>query len=649
MPQHDQPDKKPRLQHADLSESNLTEQEKQRERQRRWLANEKRDPARAQEIKERNAANKRAWRKRKKEEKEKADQTGNAGPAEGQGPAKKQRVSSPETHAEAGPSNSAPDDIPINPILLNQEETLPQAGPSNSGPDHIPIDPLLLNQEIAAPTPTLPLMRDAEVMTDAPEPFVNLPVETIPVPSSPTFSTLTNLDSRDRATPIIGTQVHEKSDTIDWSDGSTTVLPCIMRDGVNICQEDADTVAFFASLPESLPETSKNVVHLHYKDWRTKSRQLCDEISAAIRVNKAVVIRNISTPEPATLDLDYLEDRGMSDLMHVVIHDAEQRTKDFTFPHQHATLEEFVNNIHDPNKIQCILDVGYGQGGLPSALSTLDSGIVNGWNQTTVDCPVGEKVHPDNFTVHSWALIHSPAFWTHPHHDSDGSLTFVQVETGEKKWGLWRHVHEDMLTRTHLSEIAPELTDLYQNRKKIQETWHGEIVTLLPGDMLIQPPGQFHAVYTPVTSFATGGHFYNYETMHLTELSRYIDHKQGRTLTNQVHEHSLETFQRMVINLPRISRRIKLYSRPLIALCIMVFDCNKYVAAGTEKPKFKTNTTKPAHDIANAIIKNFWKDLKNATSVYRKKQIHGSNSQTHPGEPISRDELLNCLKRFTAL
>ncbi|KAG2083677.1 uncharacterized protein F5147DRAFT_660107 [Suillus discolor] len=591
MLQHDQPDKKQRFQHTDLAKSNLTKQEKQRERERRWLANEKRNPAR-----------------RKKEEKEKADKTGNADSAEGQGPPKKQRVSSPETNPEAGPSNSTPDHIPVDTLLLNQEETHPEAAPPNSTPDHIHIDPLLLNQEITAPTPTLHLMCDAEVMTDALEPLINPPlppVETIPVPSSPTSSTLTNLDSRDLATPIISTQVHKKSDTIDWSDGSTTVLPCIMRDGVNICKGDAETVSFFASLLESLPETSKNVIHLHYNNWRTKSRQLCDQISAAIQVNKAVVIQKISTPEPATLGLDYLEDHGMSDLMHVVIHDTEQWTKDFTYPHQHATLEEFVKNIHDPNKIQCILDIAYRQGGLPSALSTLDSGIVNGWNQTTVDCPIGEKVHPDNFTVHL-----------------------------QKKWGLWRPIQEDTLTRTNLYKIAPELMDLYQNCKEIQETWHREIVTLLPGDMLIQPPSQFHAVYTPVTSFATGGHFYNYETMHLMEISRYIDHKQGRTLTNQVHEHSLETFQRMVINLPRISRHI---------------NCNKYVATGTEKPKFKTNTTKPAHDIANAIIKHFWKDLKNATSMYHKKQIDDSNSQTHPGEPISRDELLTCLKRFTAL
>ncbi|KAG1853414.1 hypothetical protein F4604DRAFT_1686400 [Suillus subluteus] len=558
MVQLEQNKKKPRLQHSDLANSDLTPEEKQRVRQKRWLANEKRDPHRAQEIKEQNTANKWAWRKRKREEMQSKQLTPNTN-SQGHAPQKRPRTSSPEA-----PSG--------------------HVGPSISEPDTIPIDPILLAQEALTTIVTPHPMRDIAVMTDTPSPPVNC--SSIPDDQaypSPTLSALTDLEFRNLANPIIGSQVHKQSDTVQWDDGSTTVLPCIMKNGINICEEDALAVSFFASLPESLPATSKNIVHLQHSDRRFTSRQLCDEISAALRINKAVVIRKVSTPEPATLDLEYLEDRGMSDLMRVVVHDAEQRTKDFTYPHQNATLAEFIHNIHDPNKIQCILDVPYGQGGLPSYLSTLDSGITNGWNQTTVDCPISDKVHLDNFI----------------------------------------------------------------------ENWHGEIVTLLPGDMLIQPAGQFHAVYTPVASFATGGHFYNYECMHLTELSRYIDHKQGKILTNQVHAHSLEMFQRMVINLPRISRRVmpspELYNRPLIALCTMVLECDKYVAAGTEKPKVRSSTTQPAHDIANAIIKHFWKDLKTATKTYRKKQTDGSNNQMHPGEPISREELLTCLKRFTTL
>lgn len=120
MLQHNQPDKKPKLQYTDLADSNLTKEEKQHEHQRRWLTNEKLDPARAQEIKDKNTANKRAWQKWKKEEKEKADQTSNTDSSQGQAPPqKKQHVSSPKTHPEVELSNSAPDDISINPLLLN--------------------------------------------------------------------------------------------------------------------------------------------------------------------------------------------------------------------------------------------------------------------------------------------------------------------------------------------------------------------------------------------------------------------------------------------------------------------------------------------------------------------------------------------------
>ncbi|KAG2063592.1 hypothetical protein BDR04DRAFT_1123159 [Suillus decipiens] len=523
-------------------------------------------------------------------------------------------------------------------------------GPPNSMHGPIPIDPILLNQEAPIVTGTPCLMCDVEVMTDTHDPLIHSPSPPhIQTPPSPALSVLTDLDSHDLYTSIIGSQVHEQSETVQWCDGSTTVLPCIMKDGINICQEDANVVSFFASLPESLPETSQNVVHLQYSDWRSKSPQLCDEISAALRISKAVIIQQVSAPQPATLDLDYLEDRGMSDLMRVVVHDAKQGTKDFTYPHQHATLAQFMSNIHDPNKIQCILNVPFSQGSLPSFMSTLDHGIVNGWNQSTVDCPIHENVHLDNFTVRSWALLHGPAYWTNPHHDSDSGATFIQIETGQKKWGLFRLINKDTVTRTKLSEMALTLMDLYRNHENIQQNWHGKIVTLLPGDILIQPAGQFHAVYTPVASFATGGHFYNYEFMHLTELSRYIDHKLGRTLTNQVHKHSLATFHRMLINLPCISHRVKLYSRPLIALCMMVLECDKYMATGTQKSQAKMNTTKQVHDIANAIIKYFWTNIKTATKVYRRKETDGSNSQTHPGQLISREELLTCLETFTTL
>lgn len=318
---------KPRLQHTDLVDSDLTAIEKQRERVKRWLAHEKSNPARALELKQRNTANKREQRRRKRElEQANTDTnlTNGANP-----PPKRRRTATSQTPSgTAGPSN------PTNPQTT--EAPSGSAGPSYSSHGHIPIDPILLNEETSdnthasTPNPILlsketstdtRVLCDVEVMTETPH---SLSHSSSPphaqTPPSPTLSTLTDLESMDLATSIIGKQVHELSKTVQWSDGSTTVLPCIMSGDTNILQDDANSVAFFASLPESQPETSKHVVHLQYSDWTNKNRQLCDEISAALRLNKAVVIRQVSTPKPETLDLDYLEDRGMSDLMRVVVH-----------------------------------------------------------------------------------------------------------------------------------------------------------------------------------------------------------------------------------------------------------------------------------------------------------------------------------------
>jgi hypothetical protein len=159
-------------------------------------------------------------------------------------------------------------------------------------------------------------MCDVKVMVETPDSLIYLLSPShIQTPPSPTLSVFTDLDSCDLLMPIIGSQVHEQSETVQWCDRSTTILPCIMKDGINICQEDANAVSFFVSLPESLSKTSQNVIHLCYSDWCFKSQQLCDEISAALHISKAIVIQQVSTSEPVTLDLDYLEDRGISELM----------------------------------------------------------------------------------------------------------------------------------------------------------------------------------------------------------------------------------------------------------------------------------------------------------------------------------------------
>jgi hypothetical protein len=113
----------------------------------------------------------------------------------------------------------------------------------------------------------------------------------------------------------------------------------------------------------------------------------------------------------------------------------------------------------------------------------LDHGLVYGWNQTTVDCPVRSgKVHPDNFTTKSWAILHQAGFVSYPHHDADGAITFVRVETGIKFWVVFRPKHQ--LSRTALQKAQMLFANFTENREEIILTWDAEVITLLAGDLL---------------------------------------------------------------------------------------------------------------------------------------------------------------------
>ncbi|KAG1719706.1 uncharacterized protein EDB91DRAFT_1009058, partial [Suillus paluster] len=145
-----------------------------------------------------------------------------------------------------------------------------------------------------------------------------------------------------------------------------------------------------------------------------------------------------------------------------------------------------------------------------------------------------------------WGLLHHAGYVTYPHHDCEGTLTWVRMEAGLKFWAIFR-LKSRSTDRSHLQEMVMRLVNYMWNIKWIKENCDGEVITLVPGDLLILPPGTVHAVYTPVPSVATGGHFYHYSCMHLTELARYMDAEVGHCTTNQNLNHASETIRRMVL------------------------------------------------------------------------------------------------------
>ena len=65
-----------------------------------------------------------------------------------------------------------------------------------------------------------------------------------------------------------------------------------------------------------------------------------------------------------------------------------------------------------------------------------------------------------------------------------------------------------------------------------------------------QHPGCLHEVYTPIPSVNRGGHFYNYNSLHLTEVSRAIDFLTDESLSIQSYPSASMTMKMMMAALP---------------------------------------------------------------------------------------------------
>ncbi|KAG2060477.1 hypothetical protein BDR06DRAFT_966967 [Suillus hirtellus] len=325
-----------------------------------------------------------------------------------------------------------------------------------------------------------------------------------------------------------------------------------MSNGINICEDnDAAMVWFLSELPELKPSSS-NIVHLKCNDL-TRG-QLQQSVSEALSHNKPVIIQGSGSNSATALDAEYLEKIfGILPWMHVTIH------------------------------------------GLPTELQLLYHGLIYGWNQTTVDCPIHSgKVHPDNFTTKSWLLLHHAGFVSHPHHNADGTMTFVQIETGIKFWVVFHT--RNTLSRTAFQKAQMLFANFAKNQEEIILTWEAEVITLLDGDILFQPAGQVHAVYTPKKSFVTGGNLHNFGSLHLTEIFHYINAHKAQFLTNQDDNSSSMALTQL---------------QALISLCLMVINHNKYKASNNYQGYkiVESESMERAVAIATVITSHFYKDI----------------------------------------
>ncbi|KAF8414637.1 hypothetical protein L210DRAFT_3658740 [Boletus edulis BED1] len=302
--------------------------------------------------------------------------------------------------------------------------------------------------------------------------------------------------------------------------------------------------------------------------------------------------------------------------------------------HKFTTMAELIEKVEDPTVCGNFLDGKDMNAGTPVwAKPLIDSTIA--WEHTmhlrflkqastrnkdpeveiVEDAP--EVIRSGTWSSQGWRLVTHPGFLTLPHHDCCGMGTYVVGNSGAKLWAVMRPKRD--VCPSSLKGLRSSLT-IASELSPEGEFSDADIATvcLEEGDVMFQPPGVLHSVYTPVPSIFSGGYFYSYDTMHLTRGVLALSNvEQKGSLTNDHRAGYLRTLCRMVIGLRYRSEPREIGKRSLISLFLIVIQCKN-----PEKTTSKLKNTLAdeergelafAAKIAQSILK--WMDLTEKTAI----------------------------------
>ncbi|KAF8871079.1 hypothetical protein BD779DRAFT_1679446 [Infundibulicybe gibba] len=437
--------------------------------------------------------------------------------------------------------------------------------------------------------------------------------------SNPEESSLSKPHSprSDYVSRVRGHELSPDTPAITWMDGTRTVVPFIPSNRGNALAADEDAVRRFSKFPDS--RKSPYIVHL---SGTNPPSVLVAQSRLHLSMGHTVVIDNAEKVEPLEFDMNWIADERRIELTRkVCVHDAFRRNGNVEDPHSEQTMRSFFDMVPNHSQIGCILD-------LPSAapdhvplITKLDDGLPAYQNMEDLFSR-DHFMFKDTQNARNWELLHTGGFHTFEHHDAEGYATFLRIITGCKMWGIARPAgYAGANTRNALDEM----NKLFIRTGEVEGSWRlkweengGEIYTITaePGSLVIMPPGTWHLVYTPVRTLAVGGHLYMFETLHLTEVSRWFDRNHAREVTNTSHMSSFMTLCMMMCNLARKKRR-EFRCKPVQALCRMVIHWRKYLIKG-EDPEIIQSINDMANDqrscqlaqiIAKHIVAHFKFDL----------------------------------------
>ncbi|KAG6864740.1 hypothetical protein C0991_007447 [Blastosporella zonata] len=435
-----------------------------------------------------------------------------------------------------------------------------------------------------------PFQRDS---TPPPSGLQSISADNGPVVRPRSFPGTHGSDLPDRVTNLYDVAVpHElapQTPQLRWSNSLVTAGPFIpdpQDPSMNLLEDSFRQVEEMTRWPNST--TSDFVVHLDFSQYANDTI-LSEACREQLKHGRTVVIENYPHSNPQEFETCLgnlcLVDRRNSLF---TVHDSLQRSSDSTTSTQQLTLDEFVANTTEHDKIQTILALTLGRRGVPSVIERIDDGYLFGYANVTIgDVPL-QVGYQEILRIQNWALAHHGGVFTSAHHDADGMGTHCQVVTGNKQWTVLRPAgwsgarSREELDAAHKKVWTYE--EVYGNRYNM--IWRQEadmetsVIDCQPGDFIIMPPGTLHEVYTPVRTVATGGHYISYDTLHLTEMSRAVDHKHGQRITNDVHIVVHNLLSGMMMSIAHGYQR-PYHLKCLQALCkMLVYPQNYFASTG---------------------------------------------------------------------
>ncbi|KAF9456891.1 hypothetical protein BDZ94DRAFT_1314719 [Collybia nuda] len=353
---------------------------------------------------------------------------------------------------------------------------------------------------------------------------------------------------------VHGFELSEKVPIVKWSGGVKTVLPFIPKDGdktSNVLKLDELAVIKMAKM--SLCEPVKFAVSVNHKSLSLDAMET--KFRYELGRGNTVIIENFEGPEPYKFaKKEVIRECGLNLKKVYSVHSPLACLKTHSTPQDEMTLADFFAKIPDHNDIRFILDIPAADKWMPKIISRLNNGQkahVGTRGIVPEICTSIEMLDSENRD-----LIHSAGTHTMEHHAAEGLCTFVYMKTGAKMWGI---VIPDGFSEAQTEEKLKELNDQFicprwwedspQSWALPWEEMGGKVYTIIacPGSPVIMPPGMWHLVYTPVRTVACGGHFYNYDTLHLTEVLRHYDKTRANQVTNTTHISTYRTLCQMML------------------------------------------------------------------------------------------------------